>query len=226
MTVEGILPGIPLKNPQTLPNERGVCSISHGENTFYFRTNPNKVRFTYVPITHVDPTYGGRVIQLLSARIDDLIVTVECGNGRWDYYREMVYYFRDLFVNQKDMVPATFEYTTRGWKFNVFAVSIPFADDIQQVAREVELIFKVQEDVSGIATQSSLSAELARLQEGIGWKKSKYNQPDPNDGQDGEAGWLGLGQAAGNAVDALRQGISGDPIGAVAGLTGIPGLGG
>jgi len=210
----GVLPAIPLTDtPRRIVQEQGIASLTFKGQTLRFRTNPNKIRWSYVPNVRVDPTYGGRVIQLLSAKIDDLVVVIECGRGGWDYYRYIVDYVRDILVQQKDGTPATFEYTTRGWKLNVFVTTIPFSDDYQATTRPIELNFKVQEDVSGVMSQNSLSSELARLQDGIGWKKSQYNQPNPVDGQDGESGWLGIDkviQGLGDTIGTLADAVTGN----------------
>ena len=86
-------------------------------------------------------------------------------------------FLRDIMIDQRGGEPATFEYTTRGWKLKVFIVSIPFQDAVREVLREFTIEMKVQEDVSGVMTKNSLSAELRRLQDGVGFKRSKYNDP-------------------------------------------------
>lgn len=160
---------------------RGIASLSWTDrntgqsHVFRFRTNPNEITWSYVLNTKVENTYGGRVVQILSTKIDDLVVKVDCGKGGWNYAVEVATYMRNLLVNQRNGDPATFEYTTRGWKMNVFAVSVPFADQVTATTREIELQFKVQEDVSGVTISHSLSLELARLQDGVGFSHNKYN---------------------------------------------------
>ena len=202
--IEGrVLPAIPSSRQRRIPTETGIASLTYNGQVFRFRTNPNKIRWTYTPNHRTDLTIGGRVIQLLSAKIDDLVIVVEAGNGRWEYYQQVVEFAKNLLVEQKSGRPATFEYTTRGWKLNCFITSIPFADEITAVTRPIELNFKVQEDVSGVMSQNSLSKELKELKDGVGWKKSKYNQPDPNAGKDGESGWWGVGDLISNITEPL-----------------------
>src|SRR5690606_828462 len=132
---------------------------------------------TYTPLTRTDPTYGGRVIQLLGARIDDLVVEVDSGLGGWEYQQSLIRFCRDILKQQTDETPTIFEYTSRQWKLAGYLVSVPIMDDMSNVLRTTELTFKVQEDISGIVSQDSLSMELVRLQDGIGWRRSQYNQP-------------------------------------------------
>jgi len=159
------------------PGMRGIASITHKNKTFRFRTNPNQFSWTYSLNKHVDQTYGGRVVQLLSTKIDDFILEADCGRGRWEYANKIAKFLRDVMIEQRDGEPATFEYTTRGWKLNVFIVSMPFEDEITAVLRTFTIAMKVQEDVSGVMTKNSLQAELRRLQDGIGFQRNQYNDP-------------------------------------------------
>lgn len=195
--------------------ERGICSITYKGSTLRFRTNPNLIRWSYKLNTHVDTTYGGRVIQLLSTRIGDLRVTAEAGGGRWDYLQQVAKWFRDLLIDQRGGEPAEFAYTTRGWRLKVFAESIPFQDRLGDTLKSFDMSFKVQEDVTGVMSQWSLNQEIARLQDGIGFRRGKYNQPDPAD-YDAEVGWLTPTNVA-NLVGGVG-GIAGQIAGVVTGL--------
>jgi len=146
---------------------RGICSLSWQDQTFRFRTNPNEIWWDYELLTKVEETYGGRVIQLLGTRLGDLRVKVDCGNGGWPYLMQVVNYLRNLLSDQRNGNPATFRYTARNWQLKVYAMSMPFEDQMQATIRELELNFKIQEDVSGMLSQVTLDAELLRLQDGV-----------------------------------------------------------
>ena len=164
--------------PITSPDERGIASIYHPEvGTLRLRSNPKEFNWSYTLNKRVDQTYGGRVIQLLGTRIEDFTFTADCGSGRWEYMNKVAKFMRDIMIKQRGGAPATFEYTTRGWKFNAYIASIPFADAVEEVAREFEVAMKVQEDVSGLMSRNTLSAELRRLQDGMGFTRSRYNDP-------------------------------------------------
>lgn len=156
----------------------GLAQLTHDGSSYQFRTNPNAITWTYNLNKYVDETYGGRVVQLLSVNMDNLIVTADAGSGGWDHLYFTVKWFRDMLVNQRDSgLPGTFEYANRGWKFSVYALSMPMKDSWDAVRREFTMNFKIQEDVSGVASQSTMDAELTRLREGIGYSKTKYNDP-------------------------------------------------
>lgn len=157
----------------------GIASITHAGNVYRFRTNPNSIQWGYVLNKHVDETYGGRVVQLLSVNIGDLTITAHAGRGGWDHLYNTVLFFRDMLVNQRNSgEPGIFEYPNRGWKFAVYATAMPLSDAVEEVAREFTMQFKVQEDISGIATRNTMDAELAKLREGIGYSKNQYNDPE------------------------------------------------
>lgn len=162
----------------TQTGERGIASLYHPEvGTLRFRSNPKEFNWAYTLTKRVDQTYGGRVIQLLGTRIEDFTFKADCGNGRWEYMAYVANFMRDIMIRQRGGIPATFAYTTRGWKFDAYITSIPFADAIEEVAREFEVTMKVQEDVSGLMSKNTLAAELRRLQDGVGFRRSQYNDP-------------------------------------------------
>jgi hypothetical protein len=177
MTTAQALYSFPQVSAPLPAGTRGICSITHGNRTLRLRTNPNEFNWTYTLNKRIDATYGGRVIQLLGTKIDDFSIKADAGGGRWDYLNQVAKFMRDIMIDQRNGVPAVFQYTTRGWKLNVYVVSVPFADAVEEVLREFEIQFKVQEDVSGVMSKNSLSSELRRLQDGIGFQRSKYNDP-------------------------------------------------
>lgn len=168
------IPSLVLPTSQ-LNQQRGLCTLSFGGNTLNFRTNPNEITWDYELITKVEQTYGGRVIQILGVKMDNLVVKVDCGQGGWPYAMQVVQFMRDLMVTQRDGKPATFTYTTRNWNLKVFAKSIPFSDSMTETIRELELTFNVQEDVAGTNISKSISDFLTRLQAGMGWAVSGFN---------------------------------------------------
>jgi hypothetical protein len=197
----------PQKSTPLRDGETGVASLTHMGRTFRFRTNPNQFQWTYTLNKRIDQTYGGRVVQLLGTKIDDFVIKADAGGGRWDYTNRMAKFMRDVMINQRNGVPATFEYTKRGWKLNCYIVSVPFQDSVEEVLRPFEIQMKVQEDVSGLMSQASLRGELARLSDGIGFRRSAYNDPTLQ-GQKtvvlpGELG--GVQAIADTAFDALNQ---------------------
>lgn len=180
-------------------------SVVHGGKIITFRTNPNSIRWTYTLNTKVEETYGGRVVQVLSANIDDLIVTVEAGGGGWEYVYNTARFMRDMLFDQRSGgEPGVFSYPNRGWEMKVYAVAFPFKDAWNEVSREFTLQFKVQEDISGLVTSDTITAEIERMKVGIAYERNEFNAP-PGD-EDGAA-WPTYGSATtGGDADATADG--------------------
>jgi len=201
---------------------RGLCTIAYSQDSLTFRTNPNEITWDYELITHIDQTYGGRVVQILGVKLDNLVVKVDCGQGGWPYAMRVVQFMRDLMVNQRNGQPATFTYTTRNWNMKVFALNVPFADSVTETVRELELNFKIQEDISGTNIASSISDALSALQESIGWTASGFNNADasaqaPNPNANG-------GVATTTPTTVGASALVGTTSSILSGGVGIPGL--
>src|SRR5271156_6041267 len=87
----------------------------------------------------------------------------------------VVQFMRDLMVSQRDGTPATFTYTTRNWQLKVFAQNVPFHDAVPETIRELELNFRIQQDVAGTQIEQSIANALNEIQDGIGFYTSVYN---------------------------------------------------
>lgn len=205
---------------------RGIASLAFKGQTLHFRTNPNEVWWSYTLNTNVEQTYGGRVVQIMSVNIGDLVIKIDCGNGGWKYLKKVVDFLRQMMIDQRKGDTATFEYTTRRWKMKVYALTIPFGDQVTATTRELELRFKVQEDVSGVQSQMALSKELQQLKDGIGFKKGPYNTPKgSSDAQGQSPSWVSPADAAGNLLSTVTSFAPGG-IGGIGSSLGLPGIGG
>lgn len=174
--------GGPIQSAAAGSAGQGLCTLSWEGTVFTFRTNPNEIWWTYELITHTEETYGGRVVQVLGTKLGDLNVKVECGNGGWDYLMMVVNYLRDLLTAQRNGVPAQFSYTGRNWLMNVYAMSVPFGDQVTATTREIDLNFKIQEDITGLVGEATLDAAFANIVQNtytVGQTiHNKYNDPN------------------------------------------------
>lgn len=194
-------PQVPMQAPENYSSDefsttsRGIASLSFNGRTWRFRTNPNSVNFSYVLNTHVDQTFGGRVVQILSCKIEDLVVVVEAGKAGWPYAANLALFLRDFLDYQRNpsAIPGVFQYSTRGWKFSVYALSIPFHDSVETTTHPLELHFKVQEDLTGVVSGAILNTTLLRMRDGIGWKRDKYNSGSSYGTYSGPGGGSGPG---------------------------------
>ena len=175
-------PGVPefdqeSTNSEVLSGQSGVASLTFGSNVFRFRSNPNAVDWTYELITNIEPTYGGRVVQILGIRLGQLTIKIDCGLGGWGYAMKVVRFMSNMLDWQRTGNTAQFEYTPRNWLLNLYALDVPFQDSYNATVRELALNFQIEEDITGAMKSTSLSQELSRLYDGIGWAPSQYNQP-------------------------------------------------
>lgn len=158
--------------------ERGIARMSHPDvGSLRFRTAPTEFSWDYTLNKRIENTYGGRVVQLLGAKIDEFQFKADSGGGRWEYSNKVAKFMRDAMIAQRNGRPVTFEYTTRGWKMNLYVVNVPFQDAVEEVRREFTIQCKIQEDISGVMSKNTLSTELRRLQAGVNFRRSKYNDP-------------------------------------------------
>lgn len=147
----------------------------HGK-TFTFPVNPNDIQWGYVLNTNVEETYGGRVVQILSVKIEEMTIKGEIGKGGWNGLNQMIQFITNMLVDQKvTQKPGVFFLPSRNWRFSVYATSLPIRDSVTNVSYEYELKFQVQEDISQLVSSGLKNAEISRLKEGIGYEKNDYN---------------------------------------------------
>lgn len=177
--------------PPTLNgHQQGLCSLAWQDQVFTFRTNPNEMWWSYELIKAPFSTYGGTVTQILGVRMGDLRVKIDCGAGGWPYLMQVVSFLRNLLTDQRNGNAAVFTYAPRNWKLGVYSLTIPFEDQVEATVREIELNFKIQEDISGNLGQNLINAEILALQQNVyGVTQATHNSY--NDG----AGGKGLGLA-------------------------------
>ena len=200
--------------PQQFQGSRGICTLTHPNlpQPLNFRTNPNSILWDYELISHIEQTYGGRVVQILGTKMDNLQVTVDCGQGGWPYAMWVVQWMRDLMVQQRNGKPATFTYTTRNWKLKVYALNVPFHDAVQETVRELTLNFKIQEDVTGLQQAASISQALSALTNGIGFFANSFNTSYSLAGYPDNAGGGGLATALQSTLQVtLPTALTGPP---------------
>lgn len=158
---------------------RVAASITGGPRPFYFRVNPKSVDWTYSLNTSTQETAGGRVIQILSVNFNELVVQAESGNGGEAYLRSTATFFRELIVWQKEhRRTVLFQMPSKKISLRVFAESMDVKDRVGNILRPFTMTFKIQEDVRGVLKQKTISSELARLERGIGFKDTVYNNPE------------------------------------------------
>jgi hypothetical protein len=155
----------------------GVALLS-AQTNFLFRIDPELITWNYSLNTHVDNTYGGKVIQLLSVSIQQMTISCMSGAGGRTYLASAAAFFKDMMIWQRDTgKTATFTYNPRGYSLKVYAQSFNLADQLTNVVYPFTMSFQVQEDLAGVVASQLMNAEFQSLQQGIGYKDNQFNDP-------------------------------------------------
>jgi hypothetical protein len=155
----------------------GVALLS-AQTNFLFRIDPELITWNYSLNTHVDNTYGGKVIQLLSVSIQQMTISCMSGAGGRPYLASAASFFKDMMIWQRNTgQTATFTYPPRGYHLKVYALSFNLADELENVVFPFTMGFQVQEDMAGVVSSQLISAELQALQAGIGYTDNQFNDP-------------------------------------------------
>jgi hypothetical protein len=124
----------------------GTATLGYpGGPSIAFRLDPELITWNWQVLTNVIETIGGRVIQVLGARLDDLTVQGSLGqdhaagpvNGTsWHQAEKFVSAVTKIMEAQsadssqqgRMHPPAVFNYPPKGWRFNVYVKSITDPD--------------------------------------------------------------------------------------------------
>jgi hypothetical protein len=108
-----------------------------------FRVNPDNIYWNWTINTNVIETIGGRVIQVIGAYLDNLIVTGSLGQDHstpqgvsWRQAEAflkiitqiMEYQSRDSRQQDKMHPPAIFTFPSKGWRFQCYVLGLDDAD--------------------------------------------------------------------------------------------------
>jgi hypothetical protein len=157
----------------------GIALIQ-AQTDFRFRIDPESIEWSYKLNTHTDNTYGGKVIQILSVQIETMSIPIVSGSGGRAYMMSVFNFFRDMMIWQRNTGNAgTFSYTPRGYNLKIFASNLKLEDNLQNVIYPVTMTFDVQSDLAGVVKDQIISAEIAHLQQGIGYTENSFNYTAP-----------------------------------------------
>lgn len=124
----------------------GTATLGYpGGPSIAFRIDPELITWNWQVLTNVIETIGGRVIQVLGARLDDLTIQGSMGqshgagevNGStWhlaekfasDITKIMEAQSADSNKNAEMHPPAVFTYPPKGWRFNVYVKDLTDPD--------------------------------------------------------------------------------------------------
>jgi hypothetical protein len=138
---------------------------------YAFPFNPNSVSWGYKLNVSSTETLGGRVVQILSARIESLDWQGHAGSrAALLALFERVGQIMEKHISSER--PVRLVVPSKRWVLDVFVKSMPAVGwDIRAVSYPYKLSFEVDEDF-GTVSRTVISKELKRLAEGIGYDPS------------------------------------------------------
>lgn len=153
-----------------------LLSFTGGARNFIVRTNPNFILWSYQLRTHIDNTYGGRVIQILGVNFGTVSIEIEAGMGGLAEFQRVVKWFRDTSLWQRDNhKPIRMTYPERQYILDVYVSKLSIQDSLDNVLRPLQITFEIEDDFSRVLSGELINEELKRLNAGIGYIANPYN---------------------------------------------------
>lgn len=164
-------------------------------NPLVINTGANKIQWGYGLNTQTTPTYGGEVVQILSAYIDDLTIEGDLRNyAKMEKLYEWFLVYMQSATQSGNFVdsPVIMKYPERGWRMAIRPLALPgFRLGTEVVAPSWQLTANVVEadtEMVALTTEQAIKHgfDFNRLHAGIGYdqdnpftdpfsKKSTYN---------------------------------------------------
>lgn len=167
-----------IKNPQDIvvfmEANQVSASLKCPVATYTFPFNPDEVKWNLINNTVSRDTIGGRVVQLLSSRVEQMTVT-----GRAGSRGEL----QNLALNMKKIMkyqielqnPVHFIVPSRRWDFKVYIQNISSLGwDYAATSYPYEITLLVQEDLTGLAKKEIEEDALERLAQGISYSEELH----------------------------------------------------
>jgi hypothetical protein len=169
-----------------------IFSHPNIKNDLVVLTGANDIKWGYGLNTKAYPTYGGEVVQILSAYIDDLQIT---GDVRTYTQTERIYRWFLKYIQIATQVgddekrfietPVTFRYPTRDWSLKIRPMELPgFRLGTDVVAPQWQMTASVVESDRSMEELTMETAEangfdFSAIHAGIGWQEDNpFTSPD------------------------------------------------
>ena len=167
-----------------------------------FDVNPSDASWGYTMNIKQFDTYGGRVVQLLSCRIDDLTISGNLSSkgaqSQWEPMLNFEGKIKSILAAQsKTGNPVTVQFDEVDWSGEVFLIGYSDVSyNIATTAVSYTLNFTVDSGfervVEGITEDAKSS--IGNVAAGVNWIRSKYNTPAADD-------WEQVKEALGQVVE-------------------------
>ncbi|MFM7795322.1 MAG: C40 family peptidase [Candidatus Nitrosotenuis sp.] len=161
------------QNPQDLlvftGAEQTPASLSCPTVVHTFAFNPDEVKWSISNNSITRDTIGGRVVQLLSARVEQMTVSGKAGS-RAELQRLALNLKKIMDYQTTSQYPVKFSVPSKGWNFKVYVQNVSSLGwDYAATTYPYELTLLVDEDSTGLTNLQIREETLSRLATGIGY---------------------------------------------------------
>lgn len=129
---------------------------------YHFPFNINTLEWSYQLNSQSFDTIGGRVTQLLSVRVNTMMIQGEAGSRKnlINMYKD----FRTVQDNQNQFrVPMTFSVPSRNLSYKVFLENFVMGWDITTVTYPYSIALEVDQDVSNVTTVAATTDAMNKI---------------------------------------------------------------
>lgn len=200
------------KNPRDLIVFTGAdqtpASLSCPTAFHTFAFNPDEVKWSISNNSITRDTIGGRVVQLLSARVEQMTVIGKAGS-RAELQKLALNLKKLMDYQTTSQYPVRFKVPSKGWNFKVYIQNVSSLGwDYAATTYPYELTLLVQEDSTGLTNLQIREETLSRLATGIGYV-DKYHGGNAEEA-------LAISEAYLNSVGHIRNNSSASTEGTLA----------
>lgn len=201
-----------IKNPQDVAvfmgSNNAQASIAAPGVEHIFAFNPDEVKWSFSNNTVSRDTIGGRVVQLLSSKVDQMTVVGRAGS-RGELQRLAKNLKQIMNYQIKNQTPVSFKVPSKDWNFKVYLQNVSSLGwDYAATSYPYEITFLVQDNLTGLTNKSVEDEALQRLAEGIG-----YSDKFHGGNADSALAISESYQRAGSYLSTLSRGTAGTGIG-------------
>lgn len=154
-----------------------------------FRIDPSSISWSYRIKVAEQKTVGGRVVQVYGADLGNMVVEGSIGVGGWEEQHRFLtdmeamankHVYDPVALRMGD--PVRFIYPPKGWNFAVYVRSFEdVAGGGVTITKENfnpkwRLTLQIVDDNAALKTVA-MDDFIARLSEGMGWKRTEFNAP-------------------------------------------------
>lgn len=150
------------------------ASLTSPIASHHFAFNPDEVKWSFSNNTVSRDTVGGRVVQLLSSKVEQMTVVGRAGS-RGELQRLAQNLKKIMEYQIKTQNAVHFKVPSRKWNFKVYIQNVSSLGwDYSATSYPYEIALMIQEDLTGLSSKAVEKEALSRLAQGIGYTE-KYH---------------------------------------------------